>query len=73
MLTTSVLMFINPHTSFIASVHTGIIFYLLSVLLWHLKNNFAGLKLFFPTAGKSRRLSLALPAAAFSGAVFYSA
>lgn len=73
MLATSVLMFINPHTSFIASVHTGIGFILLSVLLWHLKNNFASLKSYFSLRpGKSRRLSLTLPAAALVGSVLFS-
>lgn len=73
MLATSVLMFINPHTSFIASVHTGIGFILLSFLLWHLKNNLASLKSYFALRpGKNRTLSLALPAAVLFGSVLLS-
>ena len=64
MLSTSVLLFIKPHSPLIASVHTGIGFILLGFLFWHLKNNFASLKNYFsPRQVKTRSISLALPAA----------
>lgn len=70
-LVTSVLMFCNPHTPLVALVHTGIGFLLLTLAIWHLKNNFSSLKAYFklrhPKVGAAP--SLALPTAILGGAI----
>ena len=66
---TSLLMFINPHTPLVASVHTGVGFILLGVVGWHIKNNVASLKTYFHWSGPKagRGINLALPLVIFMG------
>lgn len=47
MLVTSILMFVNRHTTSTAMMHTIVGFTLLLLALWHLKNNFSPLKEYF--------------------------
>lgn len=69
-LVTSVLMFFKPHTPLVALVHTGIGFLLLTIAIWHLKNNFSSLKAYFklrqPKSGAA--FGVALPMAVLCGA-----
>lgn len=68
---TSVLMFVNQHTSMVALLHTIIGFTLILVALWHLKNNLKPLTQYVQWRSRVRdgktTLSLALPAALLLG------
>ncbi|HOY24847.1 MAG TPA: hypothetical protein PK002_16950, partial [Cellvibrio sp.] len=69
-LVTSVLMFFKPHTPLVALVHTGIGFLLLTIAIWHLKNNFSSLKAYFKLrqSKSGAAFGLALPIAVLCGA-----
>ena len=68
---TSILMFINPHTPLVATVHTGVGFILVGVVGWHIKNNFSSLKNYvrWHDSKTGRKINLALPAIILVGAV----
>lgn len=64
-------MFFKPHTPLVSLIHTGIGFLLLAIVIWHLKNNFASLKVYFKLrqAKSGAAVSLALPVAILCGAI----
>lgn len=65
MLITSILMFVNRHTTLTSMTHTVLGFMLLLLVLWHMKNNFSPLKQHLklhPRAGKTH-FNWALPLA----------
>jgi len=70
---TSVLMFVNQHTSMVSLLHTIMGFTLILVALWHLKNNLKSLTQYLQWRNHVRdgntTLSLALPAALLLGLV----
>lgn len=65
MLITSILMFVNQHTSLVAMLHTIIGFTLILLALWHLKNNFSAIKQYLKLRlkGATSKLNTAMPLA----------
>ncbi|PUA28774.1 MAG: hypothetical protein B0W54_10165 [Cellvibrio sp. 79] len=54
LLITSLLMFLKPHQELIALLHTIFGFWLLLLLLWHIKNNFKPLKSYLRNTGAGK-------------------
>ena len=56
---TSLLMFLQPHQDLVALLHTIFGFWMLLLLLWHIKNNFKPLKNYVKGTGASKVNSVA--------------
>jgi hypothetical protein len=67
LLVTSILMFIDQHTTLVAMLHTLIGMTLLLVAFWHLKNNFGPLQQYFKlrirARGSDSKFNIAMPLA----------